>query len=203
MRPDPHNLSRAEKILLFLYEYGKGERVRVRYEDIVVGLFKKHPQDFHLKGYAEYPDSGDLVHKPLYDFKKKGYINAANKVFSLTDRGVDLARQLGGKNIAPSSGDRFSRSAESELRRVKGLEGFELFVEGKRDQLSESDFYNYMSATVRTQKNAFIGRLETMNAAVDELRRHDKDPLCAQVIEYHEYLTSKHKDIIDFFTSKN
>lgn len=198
-----NDLSRAEKILLFLFEYGKGERVRVRYEDIVVGLFKKYPQDFHLKGYAEYPDSGDLIHKPLYDFKKKGYINAANKVFSLTDRGIDLARQLSGKKATPTSGDRFSRSTETELRRVKGLEGFELFCEDKRDELSESDFYNYMAATVRTQKNAFIGRIETMNAVIEELRRHDKDPLCAKVIEYHEFLASKHKDIVDFFTSKN
>jgi len=116
---------------------------------------------------------------------------------------LDLARQLSGKQVAPASGDRFSRSTENELARVKALEGFTLFSEGTKDSLPESDFYNYFAVTVRTQKNAFIGRLESVNTAIDELRRHDKDALCARVIEYHEFLISKHKDIIDFFTAKN
>ncbi len=121
MKKDPNNLSRGEKILLFLYEYGNKGKARVRYEDIVVGVFKKYPTDFHLKGYKEYPDSGDLIHKPLYDFKKKGYVNAASKVFSLTDRGIEYAKQLGGKGDAPTTGDRLSRSASTEIVRVNLL----------------------------------------------------------------------------------
>jgi len=94
MKNNTNNLSRSEKILLFLYKFGKGKKTKVRFEDIVVGVFKKHPSDFHLKGYVKYPDSGDLIHKPLYDFKKKGYVNAENKIFSLTDRGAEFAEQL-------------------------------------------------------------------------------------------------------------
>ena len=195
----PNELSKNEKILLFLHEYGKGGKTRVRYEDIVVGLFKKYPQDFHLKGYTEYPDSGDLIHKPLYDFKKKGYINAVNKVFSLTERGVELAHQLEGKD-SPASHDRLSRSTETEVSRVKTSEGFHLFAEGEKEKLSENDFYHYLGATARTQKNAFIGRLETMDAVVKELNGQNDNPLYAQVIAYHEYLTSKHADLITFFT---
>lgn len=199
MKKPIENLSKAEKILLFLYDVGRGSSSKVRYEDIVAGLFKKYPQEFQLKGYPEYPDSGDLIHKPLYDFKKKGYVNAANKVFSLTDRGVEFAAQLSGKGSAPVSDGRFSRSAETEVSRIKGLEGFALFVEGKTDDLSDNDLYNYLGVTVRTRGNAFIGRLKTMAAIVKELKeRHD--PLCAKIADYHEHLMSKHKDTIAYLS---
>lgn len=200
MTTKQNNLSRAEKILLFLYEYDDGGRAKIRYEDIVAGLFKKHPQDFQLKGYPEYPDSGDLIHKPLYDFKKKGYVNAANKVFSLTERGVEFAEQLAGKkSVTEKTGDRLSRSAESEVSRAKSLEGFALFSEGKKDKLSDSDFYGYLGVTVRTPKNTFLGRLETMNAAVDELRKNEKKESYKTLIEYHDFLLGKHADSIEFF----
>lgn len=200
MTSDQNNLSRAEKILVFLYEFADGGRTKVRYEDIVAGLFKKYPHDFHLKGYPEYPDSGDLIHKPLYDYKKKGYLNASNKVFSLTERGVDLARQLSNKNgLSEEKGDRLSRSAETEVSRVKNLEGLSLFSDGKENKLSDNDFYNYFGVTVRTQKNAFIGRFETMNAVIDELKKHEKKDAYKNLIAYHEFLTTKYTDTIQFF----
>lgn len=201
MNNDETNLSRTEKILLFLYKYGDG-RVKVRYEDIVVGLFKKYPHDFHLKGYVEYPDSGDLIHKPLYIFKKKGYVNAANKIFSLTDRGIEFAKQLVAKEKGGTkeSKDRLSRSTETEVSRIKGLEGFALFVNGNREDFSDNDFYNYLSVTVRTQKNAFIGRLETMDVVIAELAKYDGDPLYSHILEYHKFLIEKNQSIINFFT---
>ena len=194
-------LSRAEKILLYLYEAGAGKKTRIRYEDIVAGIFKKYPLEFQLKGYPQYPDSGDLIHKPLYDFKKKGFVNAQNKVFSLTDRGVDLAEQLSkiDNGVSRATEERLSRSAETELYRVKNSEGFELFLKGEQSSLSDSDFYNYLSVTVRTPKNSFIGRLKTMQATVDDLKKNSNDPLRDKFVAYHEYMTDKHKGIIDFF----
>jgi hypothetical protein len=200
MKIDTHNLSRAEKILVFLYDFGQGNPIKVRYEDIVVGLFKKYPHDFHLKGYSEYPDTGDLIHKPLYDFKKKGYVNATKKIFSLTERGVEFAQLLSGKKtLSDNVGDRLSRSAEIEISRVKSLEGFSLFMEGRKEKLSDNDFYNYLGVTVRTQKNAFIGRLETMNETIKELKKQDKQNLYNALVNYHEFLVSKHVDIVKFF----
>lgn len=202
MKKKTIDLSRGEKILLFLYEYGKGEREKMRYEDIVVGLFKKHPHDFQLKGYPEYPDSGDLIHKPLYDFKKKGYLNAESKIFSLTDRGVELARKLSGKEKADNNANnRLSRNVETEVSRIKMLEGYLLFVGGNKAELSDNDFYNYLGVTVRTQKNTFIGRLETMKAVIDELRE-SRDELYENILKYHEYLVQRYKAAIEFFVNK-
>lgn len=200
MKSNSNHLSRGEKILVFLYEFSKGGRTKVRYEDIVTGLFKKYPNDFQLKGYPEYPDSGDLIHKPLYDFKKKGYLNAANKVFSLTERGVEYASQLSGiKEPTEDSEGRLSRSTHTEVSRVKDLEGFSLFVEGEKDKLSDSDLYSYFGVTVRTPKNTFLGRFETMNAVIDELKKYKNNGLYKTLVDYHDFLVTKHTDIINFF----
>ncbi len=201
MKKDIQNLSRGEKILSFLYEFGNGNKIKARYEDIVVGVFKKYPHDFHLKGYPEFPDSGDLIHKPLYDFKKKGYMTAASKVFSLTDHGLELARQLSGTNQTDVglSSERLSRTASIEVARIKNLEGFLLFLEGKLKDLTESDFYNYLGVTVRTQKNAFIGRFETIESVVNELKKKQNDPLYLKVLEYHQLLISKNQTVINYF----
>lgn len=200
MKNDTHNLNRGEKIIIFLYEFGNGTKVKVRYEDIVVGLFKKYPHDFQLKGYSEYPDSGDLIHKPLYDFKKKGYINAESKIFSLTDRGIEFARRLiNGTKIANDSDGRLSRSTEVEVSRIKSLEGFSLFVNGDKNRLSDNDFYNYIGVTVRTPKNSFLGRLETINAVIGELKENPGDVLYRNIMDYHNFLILRYKNIVDFF----
>ncbi|TSC61519.1 MAG: Uncharacterized protein Athens041674_735 [Parcubacteria group bacterium Athens0416_74] len=204
MKNTRDQLGRGDKILLFLYEHSNGEQAKVRYEDIVVGLFKKFPHDFHLKGYPEHPDSGDLIHKPLYDFKKKGYLNAVNKIFSLTERGIDYAKSLQrGENATPSSNDRLSRTAETEVARAKSLEGFALFLQGERDNLSDNDLYNYLGVTVRTQRNAFIGRLETMKAVIAELEAHTSDPVLNALRDYHNFLVNKHQSVIDYFIKGN
>lgn len=202
MESSSRTLGRSDKLLLFLYEKGNGKQVKIRYEDIVVGVFKKYPHDFHLKDYPEYPDSGDMIHKPLYDAKKKGYLNAVNKVFSLTDRGFEYARQLstGGSVAETTSSDRLSRNTGVEFMRIKNLEGFLLFSKGEGHKLTDTDFYDYLGVTVRTQKNAAIGRLNTVDAVYKELKSSD-DALVAKVTQYHDFLMDKNKKIVSFFTS--
>ena len=131
------SLSRADKILLIIYQMSGKKKINLKFEDIVVSVFKKFPEDFHLRGYTEYPDSGDLIHKPLYDFRKRGFLEANNKVFSLTDRGIAYAEQLAtftkGKNV--KSEGRMSRFAEKEISRIESSEAFTLFLTEKKDQL--------------------------------------------------------------------
>jgi len=196
-------LSRSEKILVFLLELSGGTKKKIRYEDIVVGLFKKFPEDFHLRGYNEYPDSGDLVHKPLYDFKKRGFLTASNKVFMLTDSGIELAERIKkgiGKDDVASTG-RFSRSVESEIARIKTLEGFTLFSQGEEDKISENDFYNYLGVTVRTPKNTFIGRLNTIKDVINEVKtKKDEDSVTSRILKYHDFLFNKFQHLQDYFS---
>lgn len=109
-------LSRGEKILLVLYELANKSRKSIRYEDIVVRAFETYPDDFHLKGYPQYPESGDLVHKPLYDYKKKGLVLAGQKMFALTEKGLVAVEKLKGaiSGLSVVNTERMSRDIEKK-----------------------------------------------------------------------------------------
>ena len=185
-----------------MYEMTKKDR-NLKFEDIVIGAFKKFPEDFHLRGYAEYPDSGDLVHKPLYDFRKKGYLEANNKIFSFTDRGLNFAKQISdameGKTVKSSA--RFSRYAGKEIDRIRSTEGFGLFVRGEEEKINDTDFYSYLGVTPRTSKNDFLGRLSTVTEAIKELKEgKDVSDADRRIVDYHKFLLEdKFKNIIDYF----
>src|SRR2546430_12594869 len=103
-------LSKAQKILAVMSELAGGQSKPLHYEDIVVLAFRKHPQDFQLRGYPEYPDSSDL-HKPLYAMKRDGLVrSASDKSFLLTARGIEIARELVGVHEAPR--DRLTKQEE-------------------------------------------------------------------------------------------
>jgi hypothetical protein len=196
------NLSRAEKIMLAIYEISAGKKSNLKYEDIVVSVFKKFPEDFHLRGYKEYPDTGDLVHKPLYDFRKKGFLEANNKIFSLTDRGLAHAEQLAaaikGKDVTSSG--RLSRFAGKEISRIVSSEAFTLFLNGGKDKITDTDFYNYLAVTPRTARNDFLGRLETVESAVGELKEQKKSIMPEKVVpDYHFYMINKFNSIVQHF----
>lgn len=195
-------LSLAEKIILVVYEMGQGKKVNLKYEDIVVAAFKKFPEDFHLRGYPEYPDSADLIHKPLYEFRKKGYLEANNKVFSLTNRGIGFVEQLialvKGKPL--KSDGRLSRFTEKEISRIESSEAFELFIKSQNTQITDTDFYTYLAVTPRTLKNDFIGRLETVEGAITELKAQKFLSLSRKsVVTYHSFMLEKFSEIIKHF----
>ena len=205
MKNNLKKITRGEKIILFIYELGNHQKKRLTYEDIVVGLFKKYPNDFHLKGYPEYPDSSDSSQRSLYEFKKKGYITAENKIFCLTDIGLEFAKKIFDKISSIGDGVlvvRESRATTVEIERIAHLEGFMFFVEEKSDLLTESDFYNYLGITAKTSPSAFSGRLKAIGLAIDDMRLKQGDPLYTNIIEYHEFLTERYKNIIDFFNIK-
>jgi len=196
------DLSRAEKLLSVMYEMNKAGG-SLKFEDIVVNAFKKFPEDFHLRGYQEFPDSGDLVHKPLYDFRKKGFLEANNKVFAFTERGLSFAKQIfeitEGRTV--KSAPRFSRYAEKEINRIRSTEGFSLFVRGENEKINDTDFYSYLGVTPRTSKNDFLGRLSTVTAAVDELKENkESSDSDKKILDYHRFLLDeKFKNIVEYF----
>lgn len=191
-------LSRGEKILISLYELSDKSKRSIRYEDIVVAVFKRFPHDFQLKGYPEYPDSGDLIHKPLYEYKKKGLIQAGNKMFALTEKGLvaveKLSQALTGKEIKETT--RLPRDIEKEVNRILRTQAFRLFVEGNTNLL-DTDFYDYLGVTVRTGRNDFKGRLRTVSDAVNAVVQ-EKEPIYKKLTEYHKFMTSRFKDIVDY-----
>jgi hypothetical protein len=186
-------LSKEQKVLLALFRLWNGGRKKVRYEDIVVQTFTDYPEDFHLKGYPEYPDTGDAVHKPLYDYRKRGMVSASNKMFSLTAHGVAEAERLQavekGKPPSLEPRHRLERDAQIELERIKHLEGFQLFLGGTHNEIIDSDLFDYLGVSVRSTKNDFIGRLEAMKSAIADLSGSGlREPVVVAACKFHDFL---------------
>jgi len=194
-------LSKEQKVLLALFRLWNEGRKKVRYEDVVVRVFNDYPGEFHLKGYPDFPDTGDAVHKPLYDYRKKGMVVASNKMFSLTAQGVTEAERLEalekGKPKPTETRHRLERDAQIEIERIKHLEGFRLFLAGKQEDIIDSDLFEYLGVSVRSTKNDFIGRLETMKSAITALANSGlKDPILVASRQFHEFLLNRFAESI-------
>lgn len=189
-------LSKEQKVLLALYRLWHEGRKKVRYEDIVVQVFRDYPADFHLKGYPEFPDTGDAVHKPLYDYRKRGMVSASYKMFSLTQHGVAEAQRLQaiekGRPGLTKSRHRLERDAQIEVERIKQLEGFKLFLAEKHDEIIDSDLFEYLGVSVRSTKNDFIGRLETLKSVIAAVADSGlKDPVLIAAGQFHDFLMNR------------
>ena len=202
MKKESINLNRTQKILLTLYELSKGKNKDIRYENIVVELFKRYPKEFHLKGYPEYPDSGDGPQRILYEEKKRGNVLCGNKYFKLTPKGFatveSLKAQLKGKSI--NEKERISAYTQNEINRISTLNGFNLFLRGELDKIFDNDFYNYLGVTVRSERSDFKGRIRALSDIVKELEllNIENDIKYKKIVEYHKFLEEKFKDILNF-----
>lgn len=198
-------LTRSQKILITLYVLSDGTTKQIRFEDIAVGVFKRFSTDFQLRGYPEYPDTGDIVHKPLYsDLKKNGYVLSGNKYFSLTPKGIEYAKKLlkGGatkEDAAPrvKSFTKFTADQQKELERIKVSAAVEMFMNGKKDEILDIDFYSYLGVTVRTNKFDFLGRLTTVEDAIKATKGRSEE-LYSKLRECHEFLMSKFRSNVAF-----
>ena len=192
-------LSRGEKILLALYELSGASHKSIRYEDIVVSVYKKYPDDFHLKGYPQFPESGDLVHKPLYNFKKKGLVVAGEKMFALTEKGLVATEALNNaiSGLKVNNTERITRDIEKEVTRISKTTGFGLFVNGDAEKIVDTDFFEYIGATVRTARNDFIGRLNTVTDVI-KATKGMKNPIYSKLAEYHIFMIEKFDDAVKY-----
>ena len=198
-------LTRPEKILICIYELAKGTQSKLRYEDIVVGLFKKYPAEFALRGYPEYPDS-EGVGKELYreGMKRSGLIDHNNKIFSLTELGIERAETILSSTVHQKEGrviGKLPRFAVNEINRIKSTEGFKLFSVSDCDSITDTDLFNYFGITPRTPKNDFLMRLKTIEEVLEQLKPEGASLLYKKIIDYHKFLVNKFRNIIQHFTN--
>ena len=188
-------LSKAQKILAVMFELARGQSKPLHYEDIVVFAFRKHPQDFQLRGYPEYPDSSDL-HKPLYAMKRDGLVrSASDKSFILTARGLEVARELIGAAETPH--DRLTKQEENEIKRITKSPAFDLFRRGEAAKLLDTDFYDYLGASVRTPKGDFLGRLAVVEEVVRAHQAKINDRLSETLSELHNWIVDRFQQEIE------
>lgn len=193
------NLSKQYKILLILLELSAGKKKNIKFEDIAVSLFKRFPRDFHLKGYKDYPDSGDMVKRPLYTLRDNGLLTVRNMIFSLTDKGLDVVKkiekQVAGREI--EMGENFDRYIGKELKRIKSLNCFKLFINKKFDSILDTDFFDYLGTSVKAEKNDFKSRLDIITEVAEELKRQKKDRFKI-LLDFHNFMLGKFQKEIDY-----
>lgn len=199
--------SKPEKILIAMYAISKGKMTPCRYEDIVVKAFEMFQKDFQLRGYPKFPDSSD-IHKPLYGpLKSKGLVRSANKTFALTEKGISLAAGLMGNVSGEKSANvekkRLTRDMDQEIARVRQSEACKLYLMDKRDGILDTDFYGYLGVSVRTGKNDFIGRLNSVTEAVETYAAIDPKPESKGLLELHKFLLTKFSGLVQIKAGEN
>lgn len=167
-------MERPQKILLTMLELSDATTKPLKYEDIVVGAFKRFPDEFALRGYPEYPDSSD-IHKPLYGpLKRAGLVRSGNKTFALTPRGVEEAKSLSTRKVVVGKGDRLTRDMQIEIDRMLASAAFALAAQGKPHRILDTDFYAFLGCSVRTGRNDFLGRLQVCVEAIEKAQQLGK-----------------------------
>jgi hypothetical protein len=196
---DNFNLSKQQKILLVLFELSNGEKKNLKFEDISVALFKKFSKDFHMKGYEQYPDSGDSIKRPFYTFRDKGLLSARNMIFSLTEKGLDISlkikNKVSGKNILEK--ENFDRYIAKELLRITNLNAFQYFIAGKTNDIFDTDFFDYIGISVRASRMDFKGRLKYISDIIEALRRIDTKKY-ELIISFHSFMLERFDKEINY-----
>lgn len=192
-------LSNQEKTLLVLLKLSDGTKKNLKFEDVVVALFKKFPKDFNLKGYNEYPDA-EAIRKPLYQFKKQGILQIRNMILSLTDKGIDVATKIKEKSlkktIAQNNERKFDRYIEKEISRIQNLSSYGKYLENN-DDIFDTDFFDYLGISVKSDKNELKGRLSILSEVANFIEKLDSDYL-KKIAEFHKFMLDKFKDIINY-----
>ena len=192
-------LTNPQKLLLVIYALSGGTKKMVPYSKIVVEAFKKYKRDFHLAGYLKYPDSESVNNALYHTLKKKGLISYGNKVFSLTDKGIDFISRLKdnvrGKKIY--STEKFDKYIDKEIKRIKGLDSLKNFSANKLDKILDTDFYDYLGLTVKSERNDFIGRLNIIKEVINAMKKNINKEF-EILIKFHNFMIKRFKNEIDY-----
>ena len=88
-------LNQGEMVLLAMYRFSNASQEPIPYAEIVLQAWRDYPDTFSLRGHPEHPDASD-IHKRLYGPLKTAELveSLGNKVFRLTEKGVEQARLL-------------------------------------------------------------------------------------------------------------
>jgi hypothetical protein len=184
-------MSDRERLLCTVYVMARRKKKTIRFEDIAVMAFKKYPESFQLRGYSEYPDTVQ-VDKRIYELKKNGLITINNRIVSLTSKGETFAAELikSGSHSAQSKKvpKAMTRDIINEIERIRKTEAYQLFVQGKKEDILDTDFFAYLGTTVRSERTSFKARVKTVDDAIKKLKKY---PEYQDIIGLHKYIFGK------------
>lgn len=193
------DLLKRQKMLLVLFRVSKHSKKNMKFEDIVVALFKKYPTEFQLKGYSRFPDS-DLIRRPLYSFRNEGLLVARNMIFAFTDKGLELAERINNKvgKKKVSTSETFDRYLEKEIKRILQINAYRLFKADKLSEILDTDFFDFLGISVRADKKDVRNRLDILNE-MSQAIRFSKTKTHQDLVQLHEFMSQKFKKEIRYY----
>lgn len=184
-------LTKKEKILYTIFKMYNKKSSFLKYEDILVNVFKNFPEDFQIRFYPEYPDT-DTIRRALYQLIPEGYIRISNRNCTLTKEGKNkssaIANFIDG-NIIKIDGRR-DLNYNLEIKRLLNLEGFIMYLKGQMNKIIDQDFYEFYRASVRTKNLELLGKIHQMNILIDRVAEKNKN-ISKQLKEYSKFLQKK------------
>jgi hypothetical protein len=186
-----------EKILAVMMDLSKGRMVSLSVERIAVAAFKRFPADFCMNGYPEYPDTIKVSKRLYTTLKPAGLARSANGKFELTQLGIEAAKKLVYSSARKSN--KLPRGVSREINRILNCQAFVLFQSGKKDEILDSDLYEYLGASVRTPYNELKGRMSSVSEALQQFKTSNLKaaPLANSLRELYLFLLNKFSDEIE------
>jgi hypothetical protein len=149
-------MTQPDMILVSMYRVSNGTINRIPYEDLVLQAWRDFPTAFSLRNHPEHPDASD-VHKKLYGtLKTSGSIVAlGNKVFRLTDKGLERARALANAlKATPASqvedNTRLARDQRNFLDHAIRSRAYETWRNGQKNRLVDYDARVFFQFSIGT-----------------------------------------------------
>lgn len=183
-------LTKAEKLLLAAARLAAasppGAPGEFSAEDLVVEAFKAYPPSFCLKGHSEYPNS-NAVFTFLMGKKARlivtGWLEkSGTNMYRITPKGLSHADSVSEHIVVPSVA--VGRQMEEGLARLLDSAAFELFKEGREDEITFHQFCRFMGLAAPDKWQKVRGKIRAVEHLVgqavdqgesgEELRLHYK-----------------------------
>jgi hypothetical protein len=191
------NISITDKILIAIYLLSNKKKEPVKNEDVFVKAHDLYPEEFHISGYKQYPDS-NKINKRLYtSLKPNGLIRIAGNKTLLTDLGLARAKEILhslDKNEEPSNDDIYNYG-KSEFIRILNSTGYQLYMNGRLNDIVDQDFYDIYRVSYKTplrELKARIKEIDTIFEKIHDINLEIRD----SILEYTDYLKERYSEII-------
>jgi hypothetical protein len=91
--------------------------------------------------------------------------------------------------------ENFDRYIDKEIRRLEKLNSLHLFVNNKYEKILDTDFFDFLGTSVKTERMDFKSRLKIMDEVLSDLEKQ-KEKKFHLISEYIKFMKNKYRDII-------
>ncbi|MBI4680534.1 MAG: hypothetical protein HY753_04845 [Nitrospirae bacterium] len=140
---------------------------------------KKRPlkyEDVYVKAFKKYPIDFQLRGYPAYPDTEIMLLHSATEATDIDDLSKTLSRDI-----------------MNQIDRIKNTEAYQLFATDKKEQIVDTDIFTYLGTTVRTERTDFNARIKTVQDVIENIK---KNPDYKVIVELHNYLFEKFKDLM-------